>query len=106
MIDIFCQITLKKDFYFERRVVLSLFWSTQLLFTFIVIDMYCQITLEKVGFHYEKVDSLSLLYIYSGRYVLSGHFKGGFYIFFPMVIHPSLSFFVFFMILIASAFVI
>ena len=106
MTDIFRQITSKIDFYFERRVFLSLFWSTQLLFTFIVIDMHFHITFEKVGFHYEKVDSLSLLYIYSGIYVILGHFKGGFYIFFSMVIHHSLSFFVFFMILTASAFVI
>ena len=54
----------------------------------------------------KKVDSLSLLYIYSGRHVPSDHFKGGFYIFFSMVIHPSLSFFVFFMILTTFAFVI
>ena len=29
----------------------------------------------KIDFHYEKVDFLSLLYIYNGRHVLLGHFE-------------------------------
>ena len=72
-----------------------------LSFTIIVIDIYCQITL-KIYFHYDKVDLLSLLYIYSGRHVLLGHFKISLYIFFLVVIQSSLYFFIFFIILDAS----
>ena len=52
-------------------------WILCYYYTFIVANMSCQATL-----------------------------KTGFYIFFPIVIHPSLSFFVFFMTLDASVFVI
>ena len=66
--------------------------------------------LHKIDYNYNGwhllSNHLAVIYIYSGRHVLSGHLESWNYTFFPRVIQPSLSFFVFFMNFMASFFVI